>query len=130
MKIGSIGRGIMGRPMATNPLRGGHVLHLHGRDDAPDELLRAGGPACGSGRELAERAEVVVAMVPDTPHVEAVPFGEGGVAEDLSPGKTVVDTSSIAPVARLSLEAARVMTCVSAPITNQRLFRNGCGMRA
>jgi 2-hydroxy-3-oxopropionate reductase len=99
MEIGFIGLGIMGRPMAGHLRRAGHELHLHSRSGVPDELLRAGAVACGSGREVAERAEVVITMVPDTPHVEAVLFGEGGVAEGLSPGKVVVDMSSIAPVA-------------------------------
>ena len=99
MKIGFIGLGIMGRPMAGHLLRGGHELYLHSRGGVPDDLLQAGAAACGSGCEVAERAEVVITMVPDTPHVEAVLFGDGGVAEGLSPGKTVVDMSSIAPVA-------------------------------
>jgi 2-hydroxy-3-oxopropionate reductase len=99
MEIGFIGLGIMGRPMAGHLRRAGHELYLHSRSGVPDELLRAGAVACGSGREVAERAEVVITMVPDTSHVEAVLFGEGGVAEGLSPGKVVVDMSSIAPVA-------------------------------
>ena len=89
----------MGRPMAGHLRKAGHDLYLHSRSGVPDELLRAGAVACGSGREAAERAEVVITMVPDTPHVEAVLFGEGGVAGGLSPGKVVVDMSSIAPVA-------------------------------
>ena len=99
MKIGFIGLGIMGRPMAGHLQKAGHELYLHSRSGVPDELLRGGVVACGSGREAAERAEVVITMVPDTPHVEAVLFGEGGVAGGLSPGKVVVDMSSIAPVA-------------------------------
>jgi hypothetical protein len=55
--------------------------------------------ACGSGKEVAQQAEIVIVMVPDTPHVEAALFGPGGVAEGLSPGKTVVDMSSISPIA-------------------------------
>lgn len=99
MNVGFIGPGIMGRPMAANPPRGGHALHLYSHGGVPDELLQAGGTACGSGREAAERAEVVVTMLPDTPHVEAVLFGRSGVAEGLSPGEAVVDMSSIASVA-------------------------------
>ena len=77
MNVGFIGLGIMGRPMAGHLLRGGHALYLHSRSGVPDELLRAGGIACGAPREVAERAEVVITMVPDTPHVEAVLFGPG-----------------------------------------------------
>jgi 2-hydroxy-3-oxopropionate reductase len=99
MKVGFIGLGIMGRPMAQNLQAGDHELYLHSRSGVPGELLDGGGIACGSGKEVAEQAEIVIAMVPDTPHVEAALFGPGGVAEGLSPGKIVVDMSSISPIA-------------------------------
>ena len=99
MKVGFIGLGIMGRPMAGHLLNGGHELFLHTRGTVPSELADKGGVACTSGREVAERADVVITMVPDTPDVEKVLFGRDGVAEGLSPGKTVVDMSSISPVA-------------------------------
>ena len=98
-KVGFIGLGIMGRPMASHLIEGGHEVHLHSRSGVPEELARAGGRACGSPREVAEAADVVITMVPDTPHVEEVLFGGGGVAEGLAPGKAVVDMSSIAPIA-------------------------------
>jgi 2-hydroxy-3-oxopropionate reductase len=97
--IGFIGLGIMGRPMAAHLVAGGHSLFLHDLAPVPQALLDQGAVACGSAREAAERAEVVITMVPDTPHVEAVLFGPGGVAEGLSPGKVVVDMSSISPLA-------------------------------
>ncbi len=99
MKVGFIGLGIMGRPMSSHLVKGGHEVHLHSRSGVPEELARAGGRACGAPREVAEATDVVITMVPDTPHVEDVLFGEGGVAEGLSPGKTVVDMSSISPIA-------------------------------
>src|SRR4051794_5051866 len=99
MRVGFIGPGIMGRPMAGPLLSGGHALFLNPRRDIPPDLVAAGGVACGSGREVAERADVVITMVPDTPDVETALFGPGGVAEGLAPGKIVVDMSSIAPVA-------------------------------
>src|SRR3954451_18268885 len=99
MKVGFIGLGIMGRPMAGHLIKGGHELFLYGRSGAPSDLVEAGGVACRSGREVAERADVVITMVPDTPDVELVLFGSGGVAEGLSAGKTAVDMSSISPVA-------------------------------
>ena len=99
MKVGFIGLGIMGRPMAGHLLNGGHELFLHTRGTVPSELAEKGGRACTSGREVAERADVVITMVPDTPDVEKVLFGPDGVAEGLAPGKTVVDMSSISPVA-------------------------------
>jgi len=96
--IGFIGLGIMGAPMAGHLINGGHQLFLHTRSGVPSALLEAGGRECGSGREVAEKADAIITMVPDTPHVEAVLFGDNGVAEGLSPGKTVVDMSSIAPM--------------------------------
>jgi 2-hydroxy-3-oxopropionate reductase len=99
MKAGFVGLGIMGRPMAGQLIKGGHEVFLHSRSGVPGELLEAGGNACDSPRAVAEQAEVVVTMLPDTPDVERVLFGEGGVAEGLSAGKTVVDMSSISPQA-------------------------------
>jgi 2-hydroxy-3-oxopropionate reductase len=95
--LGFVGLGIMGRPMAANLMKGGHRLHLHSRSGVPRELVDAGGVACASGKEVAERSQVVFTMVPDTPHVADVLFGEQGVAQGLSAGKTVVDMSSISP---------------------------------
>lgn len=97
MKLGFIGLGIMGRPMAGNLSRAGHQVHAYDVKPVPRDLLDAGALACGSSREVAEKAEIVITMVPDTPHVEAALFGPGGVAEGLSPGKLVVDMSSISP---------------------------------
>ena len=96
--VGFIGLGIMGRPMAQNLMAAGHTLFLQSRSGVPDELTAAGGTACASAKEVAERAEVVITIVPDTPDVEKVLFGEGGVAEGLSAGKIVVDMSSISPI--------------------------------
>jgi len=98
-KIGFIGLGIMGRPMAGHLLEGGHQLLVHTRRAPPKELIDKGAVACANGKEVGEKAEVIIAMVPDTPDVEAVLFGAGGVAEGLSKGKIVVDMSSISPIA-------------------------------
>ena len=97
-RVGFIGLGIMGRPMAGHLIAGGHELYLHSRSGVPEGLVEAGGTACASGKEVAERAEVIITMVPDTPDVAAVLFGADGVTEGLSPGKVVVDMSSISPV--------------------------------
>ncbi len=97
--IGFIGLGIMGRPMAANLIAGGHTLFILGRSRAAQALLDRGAQPCASPREVASRADVVISMVPDTPDVEAVLFGRDGVAEGLSPGRIVVDMSSIAPLA-------------------------------
>ena len=97
--IGFIGLGIMGRPMALNLIKGGHTLFLHSRSGVPQDLVGAGGRACKSGREVAAQSEIIITMVPDTPDVEAVLFGSDGVGQGVSAGKTVVDMSSISPIA-------------------------------
>jgi 2-hydroxy-3-oxopropionate reductase len=98
MKVGFIGLGIMGAPMAANLQKGGHELFVHTRRKAPAELLQGGATECRSPKETAQRGDVIVIMVPDTPDVQKVLFGENGVAEGLSKGKTVVDMSSISPI--------------------------------
>ena len=98
-KIGFIGLGIMGAPMAANLQAGGHKLYLHDRKNPPASLIEGGATVCTTGAEVAKRADVIIIMVPDTPHVEAVLFEEDGVADGLTPGKIVVDMSSISPIA-------------------------------
>ena len=99
MQIGFIGLGIMGAPMAGHLRAAGHELFVHTRSRVPQALLDAGAVACANAADVARRSEVVFTMVPDTPDVEAVLFGPHGVAQGLSPGKTVVDMSSISPTA-------------------------------
>jgi len=96
--IGFIGLGIMGTPMAGHLIKGGHTLFLHSRSGVPAALLEAGGRACACAQEVARNADVVITMVPDTPDVERVLFGDSGVAAGLSQGKLVIDMSSISPV--------------------------------
>ncbi len=120
MDVGFIGLGIMGRPMAGHLLKGGHALNLFSRSGVPRELLDAGGRACGSGKEVAERSQVVVTMVPDTPDVEKVLFGPLGVAEGLEAGKLVVDMSSISPIeTKRFAERIRALGCeyLDAPVS-------------
>jgi 2-hydroxy-3-oxopropionate reductase len=98
-KLGFIGPGIMGAPMAANLLRGGHQLIVHGRSSVPATLIEGGATQCASPREVAEQSEFIFIMVPDTPDVERVLFGENGVASGLDNGQVVVDMSSISPMA-------------------------------
>jgi len=98
MKIGFVGLGIMGTPMALNLIRGSHQLFLHSLSPVPADLIKAGGIACNSGREVAEKADVIIVMVPDTPHVASALFDENGIAAGLSKGKLVIDMSSISPI--------------------------------
>ena len=99
MKIGFIGLGTMGRPMAEHLLDGRHELSTHARRTVPEELLSKGIRGCGSYKEVASRSDIVITMLPDTPDVEAVLFGQDGVAAGLNTGKLVVDMSSISPIA-------------------------------
>ena len=97
-KLGFIGLGIMGKPMAGHLVAAGHEVFLASRSGVPQELKEKG-KACASAKEVAQNADVIFLMLPDTPDVEKVLFGGGGVAEGVSKGKTVVDMSSIAPLA-------------------------------
>jgi len=98
-KIGFIGTGIMGRPMAGHLQAGGHRLYLaRHRSPIPEELLAGGAVECATPEQVAQQADVIITMVPDTPHVESALFGEHGVAAGLSPGKLVIDMSSISPI--------------------------------
>ena len=99
-RIGFIGLGIMGSPMAGRLQDAGHELFVR-RHRSPVPALNAekGVSECASNREVAEKADIVIVMVPDTPQVEEVLFGAAGVAEGLSEGKLVIDMSSISPTA-------------------------------
>ncbi|HZV07680.1 MAG TPA: 2-hydroxy-3-oxopropionate reductase [Gemmataceae bacterium] len=97
--IGFIGLGTMGRPMAHHLLAAGHRLLLHDVAPVAPDLVSAGGIACDSAKQVAQESDAVIIMVPDTPHVEAVLFAKGGVAEGLSKGMIVADMSSISPLA-------------------------------
>ena len=98
MKVGFVGLGIMGTPMAANLLKGGHQVFLFSIPSVPQSLVDAGGVSCASGKAVAEQADIIITMVPDTPHVAAALFDDNGVAAGLSKGKTVVDMSSISPM--------------------------------
>ena len=97
-KIGFVGLGIMGTPMAEHLIKDGHEVFLFSIPNVPDNLIQAGGKACASGKEVARNADVIITMVPDTPHVAAALFDPNGIAEGLSAGKIVVDMSSISPL--------------------------------
>lgn len=104
MKIGFIGLGAMGRPMAGNLLKRGHSLHVFARrPEAAQPLVDAGATAWGSPREVAARSDMVFTMVTATSDVEEVMLGVGGIVEGARPGTVVVDASTIAP------DAARVL---------------------
>jgi 2-hydroxy-3-oxopropionate reductase len=104
MKIGFIGLGIMGAPMALNLLSAGHPLFVNTRGKLPDSVKASAAVVCANAAEVARQADVIFTMVPDTADVEAVLFGEHGVAAGLQAAggegrKIVVDMSSISPIA-------------------------------
>jgi len=98
-KVGFIGLGIMGTPMALNLMKAGYQLFTYTLGKPPSELLDAGATLCSSNKDVAEKADIIIMMVPDTPHVQEVLFGENSVSSGLSAGKIVVDMSSISPIA-------------------------------
>ena len=100
--IGFIGLGIMGKPMAGHLIKGGHRLFLHSRSGVPKDLLALGGEDFSSPRLVAQHADVIITMLPDTPDVEKVLFAENGIVEGLqsqaSSAKIIIDMSSISPL--------------------------------
>jgi 2-hydroxy-3-oxopropionate reductase len=98
-KLGFIGLGIMGSPMCGHLIAAGHQLFIHTRGKVPEAIASSNATPCASARSVAERADIVFLMLPDTPDVEKVLFGEQGVAAGLSKGKVVIDMSSISPIA-------------------------------
>ena len=118
--VGFIGLGIMGRPMARHVLDAGFSLAVHSRSGPVDELAAAGAQPRVSSAEVAAGADVVITMLPDTPDVELVLFGEDGVSSRLRPGSLVIDMSTIDPLAtRRFAESFRAMGAgmVDAPVS-------------
>jgi 2-hydroxy-3-oxopropionate reductase len=104
--VGFIGLGIMGKPMAKNLMEAGYDLVVHNRSpEKAEELAGEGATAAGTPREVAEGCDVVITMLPDSPQVEEVLSGEGGVFEGVREGALIVDMSTISPVVTESLSA-------------------------
>ena len=99
LKLGFIGLGIMGAPMAGHLINAGYQVFINTRSKVPADLAKSKASQCNSPREVAEQADIIFMMVPDTPDVEKVLFGENGIATGLTKGKAVVDMSSISPIA-------------------------------
>jgi 2-hydroxy-3-oxopropionate reductase len=128
LSIGFIGLGIMGAPMAGHLVAAGHTVYVNTRSKVPGELLNSAAVVCSNPGEVASKAEIIITMVPDTPDVEKVLFGEGGVASSLSKGKIVIDMSSISPIA--TKEFARKINelgCeyIDAPVSGGQLGAKG-----
>lgn len=106
-KIGFIGLGIMGKPMAKNLLKAGYELVVFDiNQDAVTELVSAGAASAPTSREVAQQSEVIITMLPNSPHVKTAILGENGVLEGAKPGLVLIDMSSIAPLASQEIAAA------------------------
>ncbi len=120
-RIGLIGLGIMGKPMAHNLLKAGYELTVYDRSPATiAELVAAGARGAHSAREVAQASDIVIIMVPDSPDVEAVVLGNNGVLDGAHDGLLIIDMSTIAPaVARRVADAARQRNCqmLDAPVS-------------
>lgn len=98
-KIAFIGLGIMGVPMCLNLIKGGHTVFTNTRSNTHASIPEAGAIVCSTPKEAADQADIIIMIVNDTPHVEKVLFGEGGVIEADLKNKVVIDMSTISPVA-------------------------------
>ena len=97
--VGFIGLGIMGRPMARNLLKAGYSLVVHSRSRGPvDEIVKAGATAAGSAKDVAAQSDVLITMLPNSPDVEQVALGPGGIIEGARRGMIVADMSTISPL--------------------------------
>jgi len=106
MNIGFIGLGIMGRPMAKNLIKAGYKLTVYDKFAKFDDLVALGASGAASNKEVAEKSDLIITMLPNSPHVKEAVLGSGGVIEGCRAGQILVDMSSIAPAASQELEAA------------------------
>ena len=119
--IGFIGLGVMGKPMARNLLKAGYPLVVHNRSRGPvGELAAEGAEPAFSPAEVASRSELIITMLPDSPDVELVALGEGGLIEGVSEGDIAVDMSTIAPPVAVKVAnalAEKGVRCLDAPVS-------------
>lgn len=119
-KVGFIGLGIMGKPMALNLIKAGYALSVLSSSNAANTLEEAGATAFNSIKELTENSDIIITMLPDSPDVEKVVLGEGGVLDSIKQGSLFIDMSSIAPAtARKIFEAmqAKGVEALDAPVS-------------
>lgn len=120
MKIGLIGLGIMGKPMAKNMLKAGYDLRVNDLNQAAvEEVVQAGAKATSS-EEIGKTCDVVMTMLPNSPHVKSVMLGENGVGQVMREGTTFIDMSSISPIASKEIAAElakRNITMLDAPVS-------------
>jgi 2-hydroxy-3-oxopropionate reductase len=124
LKLGFVGLGIMGAPMAGHLVNAGHQVFINTRSKVPEALASSAAVQCSSPQEVASKADIIFTMVPDTPDVEKVLFGEKGIAAGLAKGKIVVDMSSISPIATKAFaQKIKALGCdyLDAPVSGGEL---------
>ena len=120
MNIGFIGIGIMGRPMAKNLIKAGYALTVYDKFAPTDDLVALGAVAAKSNKDVAAQSDIIITMLPNSPHVKEAVMGENGVLEGARPGAILVDMSSIAPSASQEICAAakaKGVTMLDAPVS-------------
>ena len=121
MRIGFIGLGIMGKPMAKNLIRAGHELVVYDINKINvDHMIQQGAQACASSAEVAQKCKLIITMLPNSPHVKAAVLGEKGVLEGATEGSILVDMSSIAPLASQEISKAcaeKGVRMIDAPVS-------------
>lgn len=121
MKIGFIGLGIMGKPMAKNLIKAGYELVVYDIvKDNVDDVVAAGAKAASSSKELAEGSKIIITMLPNSPHVKTVVMGEAGLLEGATEGTILIDMSSIAPEVSQEVEkacSAKGVKMIDAPVS-------------
>jgi 2-hydroxy-3-oxopropionate reductase len=128
LKLGFVGLGIMGNPMAGHLIAADHIVFISTRSKVPDELAKSAAIVCANPAEVAKQADIIITMVPDTPDVEKVLFGEHGIASSLTKGKIVVDMSSISPIeTKLFAQRINALGCeyLDAPVSGGQLGAKG-----
>ena len=121
MKVGFIGLGIMGKPMSKNLIKAGYSLVVSDRNtEVVAELVAAGAQSATSAKAIAEQCDVIITMLPNSPHVKEVAMGEGGIVEGAKPGTVLIDMSSIAPLASREISEglkAKGVEMLDAPVS-------------
>jgi 2-hydroxy-3-oxopropionate reductase len=121
LKVGFVGLGIMGRPQALNLIKGGYSVAVYARRaESMQPLKDAGAVTCASPRDVAAQCDVIISMVADTPDVEQVIFGEGGIIHGAKSGSVVIDMSTISPVITKTMAerlAAKGIDMIDAPVS-------------
>lgn len=120
MNIGFIGIGIMGRPMAKNLIKAGYALTVYDKFAPTDDLVALGAVAAKSNKDVAAQSDIIITMLPNSPHVKEAVMGENGVLDGARPGAILVDMSSIAPSASQEICAAakaKGVTMLDAPVS-------------